>query len=51
MRQHLVERCAAKSCFLVIIFMIRPPTAQSSDSNNATDRGLIMARQRSTGGV
>ena len=26
---------AAKSCSLVIIFMIRPPTAQSSDSNNA----------------
>ena len=26
---------AAKSCSLVIIFMIRPPTAQSGDSNNA----------------
>ena len=26
---------AAKSCSLVIIFMIRPPTAQSGNSNNA----------------
>jgi hypothetical protein len=26
---------AAKSCFLVIIFMIRPPTAQSGESNYA----------------
>ena len=26
---------AAKSCSLVIIFMIRPPTVQSGDSNNA----------------
>jgi hypothetical protein len=35
---------AAKSCSLVINFMIRPPTAKSGNRMTPTDRGLIMAR-------